>query len=189
MRVPKGLDAPQSNFSKSFCPNFYSDTLCRKSNKSHDKKKKGGRIKSKSTEVPISSKPTIKFSDNAVDHSSVSSFKDDDLSVSHIEDAYEEVKDPDVVFSTDHFNSPFLQYWNNSLTPLFQATRNSTLPVDDIADSKTVINHARKISLMRHEKKKYTNNSLFNDKMHFTTEIIVENDPAGIAIKYFDILF
>lgn len=33
------------SISASFCPNFYSDSLCRKPNRSHDKKKKGARRK------------------------------------------------------------------------------------------------------------------------------------------------
>lgn len=39
--------APQNNYSLSFTPNFYSESLCRKSNVSHEKKKKGGRRISK----------------------------------------------------------------------------------------------------------------------------------------------
>ena len=45
--------AAQLYLSRSFAPNFYSDSLCRKPNTSHDRKKKGGRRKSKirSTEL------------------------------------------------------------------------------------------------------------------------------------------
>ena len=44
LRVSSVINSPQLKLSKTYCPNFYSSTLCRKSNNSHILKQKGGRI-------------------------------------------------------------------------------------------------------------------------------------------------
>ena len=164
----------KKSVSKKFSPNFYSDNLCRKSNTGHDKKRMGTYKKVKKD----IEKDEIKPNNNQINAISKFEYINDQIVRGDSPHSASFESDP-----IENNPSALLDYWKDSLTPLFGYTKSSPSPslltlkssnhnTFDIQMPENIFGSVvgRRVSGARSSTTTLRSNTLYDNNLYFTDD-------------------